>query len=216
MPPAAIRRARRSWLNPVPSPQRSTTMRGGWVLHHNFDLWRGTAPINACNHGIWQTGGAWLSTHLWEHYLFTGDREFLRDHRLSADERRFPVLRRHPGEGSQNRLPVHRPQQLSGAGRAGDGSDDGPRDCAHALRRNHRRRQSAERRCRFARSPFWHAQTDRAAPDRQARPVTGMDGRYGRSEEPAPPRIAPLGRVPGQRDHALRHARSLQGRASSR
>ncbi|HEV3202195.1 MAG TPA: glycoside hydrolase family 95 protein [Bryobacteraceae bacterium] len=51
----------------------------GWVLHHNFDLWRGTAPINASNHGIWQTGGAWLSTHLWEHYLFTGDRQFLRD-----------------------------------------------------------------------------------------------------------------------------------------
>ena len=35
----------------------------GWVLHHNFDLWRGTAPINAANHGIWQTGGAcWPST----------------------------------------------------------------------------------------------------------------------------------------------------------
>ncbi len=50
----------------------------GWVLHHNFDLWRGTAPINASNHGIWQTGGAWLATHLWEHYLFTGDRQFLR------------------------------------------------------------------------------------------------------------------------------------------
>ncbi|HWD00576.1 MAG TPA: glycoside hydrolase family 95 protein [Candidatus Sulfopaludibacter sp.] len=51
----------------------------GWVLHHNFDLWRGTAPINASDHGIWETGGAWLSTHLWEHYLFTGDRQFLRD-----------------------------------------------------------------------------------------------------------------------------------------
>jgi alpha-L-fucosidase 2 len=50
----------------------------GWVVHHNFDLWRGTAPINASNHGIWQTGGAWLSTHLWEHYLFTGDKDFLR------------------------------------------------------------------------------------------------------------------------------------------
>ncbi len=52
---------------------------GGWVLHHNFDLWRGTAPINASNHGIWETGGAWLSTHLWEQYLFTGDRAFLKD-----------------------------------------------------------------------------------------------------------------------------------------
>jgi len=51
----------------------------GWVVHHNFDLWRGTAPINASNHGIWQTGGAWLATHLWEHYLFTGDKAFLRD-----------------------------------------------------------------------------------------------------------------------------------------
>lgn len=51
----------------------------GWVLHHNTDLWRGTAPINASNHGIWVTGGAWLSQHLWEHYLFTQDKEFLRD-----------------------------------------------------------------------------------------------------------------------------------------
>jgi alpha-L-fucosidase 2 len=51
----------------------------GWVLHHNFDLWRGTAPINASNHGIWQTGGAWLSQALWDHYLFTHDRAFLAD-----------------------------------------------------------------------------------------------------------------------------------------
>jgi alpha-L-fucosidase 2 len=49
----------------------------GWVLHHNFDLWRGTAPINASNHGIWVTGGAWLCQHLWEHYLYSGDRQFL-------------------------------------------------------------------------------------------------------------------------------------------
>ena len=52
---------------------------GGWVVHHNFDLWRGTAPINNSNHGIWQTGGAWLSTHLWEHYLYTLDKRFLRE-----------------------------------------------------------------------------------------------------------------------------------------
>ncbi len=58
----------------------------GWVLHHNTDLWRGTAPINASNHGIWPTGGAWLSTHLWEHYLFTGDKTFL-------EERAYPVMK---------------------------------------------------------------------------------------------------------------------------
>lgn len=51
----------------------------GWVLHHNTDLWRGTAPINAANHGIWVTGGAWLTQHLWEHYLFTQDKFFLKN-----------------------------------------------------------------------------------------------------------------------------------------
>ncbi|NLH41750.1 MAG: glycoside hydrolase family 95 protein [Planctomycetes bacterium] len=49
----------------------------GWVVHHNFDLWRGAAPINASNHGIWPTGGAWLCQHLWWHYLYTGDKAFL-------------------------------------------------------------------------------------------------------------------------------------------
>lgn len=58
----------------------------GWVLHHNTDLWRGTAPINASNHGIWPTGGAWLSQHLWWHYEFGGDRAFLR-------ERAYPLMR---------------------------------------------------------------------------------------------------------------------------
>jgi alpha-L-fucosidase 2 len=56
------------------------------VLHHNTDLWRGTAPINRSNHGTWVTGGAWLCLHLWEHYLFTGDREFLR-------RRAFPLMK---------------------------------------------------------------------------------------------------------------------------
>ncbi|MHC4402371.1 MAG: glycoside hydrolase family 95 protein [Planctomycetota bacterium] len=58
----------------------------GWVLHHNTDLWRGTAPINRSNHGIWPTGGAWLCQHLWWHYEFTGDREFLA-------ERAYPVMK---------------------------------------------------------------------------------------------------------------------------
>ena len=49
----------------------------GWVLHHNTDMWRGAAPINAANHGIWVTGGAWLCQHLWWHYEFSGDRDFL-------------------------------------------------------------------------------------------------------------------------------------------
>lgn len=58
----------------------------GWVLHHNTDLWRGTAPINHSNHGIWVTGGAWLCWHLWEHYLFTGDKKFLA-------QRAYPLMK---------------------------------------------------------------------------------------------------------------------------
>ena len=49
----------------------------GWVLHHNTDQWRGTAPINNANHGIWVTGGAWFCHQLWEHYLYTQDKEWL-------------------------------------------------------------------------------------------------------------------------------------------
>jgi alpha-L-fucosidase 2 len=48
----------------------------GWVVDHNTDLWRGTAPINNID-GVWPAGGAWLCYHLWEHYLFTRDKEFL-------------------------------------------------------------------------------------------------------------------------------------------
>ena len=58
----------------------------GWVLHHNFDLWRGTAPINASNHGLWVTGGAWLCDQLWQHYQFTGDEAFLR-------QRAYPLMK---------------------------------------------------------------------------------------------------------------------------
>jgi alpha-L-fucosidase 2 len=58
----------------------------GWVLHHNTDIWRGTAPINHSNHGIWVTGGAWLCQHLWYRYQFTGDKAFLRD-------RAYPILK---------------------------------------------------------------------------------------------------------------------------
>ena len=58
----------------------------GWVLHHNTDIWRGTAPINASNHGIWVTGGAWLCQDLWERYAFTGDKEFLKN-------RAYPLMK---------------------------------------------------------------------------------------------------------------------------
>ncbi|WP_205325450.1 glycoside hydrolase N-terminal domain-containing protein [Glycomyces sp. YM15] len=57
----------------------------GWVCHHNTDGWRGTAPVDGALWGMWQTGGAWLALHIWEHYRFTGDVDGLRA--------RYPVLK---------------------------------------------------------------------------------------------------------------------------
>lgn len=49
----------------------------GWVTHHNTDLWRVSGPVDAAYYGMWPNGGAWLASHMWQHYLFTGDKEFL-------------------------------------------------------------------------------------------------------------------------------------------
>ncbi len=49
----------------------------GWVTHHNTDLWRASGPIDGAQFGTWPTGGAWLSVHLWQHFLYTGDRAWL-------------------------------------------------------------------------------------------------------------------------------------------
>lgn len=50
----------------------------GWVVHHNTDLWRASAPIDGPNWGMWPAGGAWLTLHLWDRYEFSGDQAYLR------------------------------------------------------------------------------------------------------------------------------------------
>jgi len=50
----------------------------GVVAHHNTDVWGDAGPIDTLGGGIWAMGGAWLTTHLWDHYLYTGDTAFLR------------------------------------------------------------------------------------------------------------------------------------------
>ncbi len=50
---------------------------GGFVIHHNTDLWGDAVPIDQAGSGMWPMGGAWLSLHLWDHYDFTRDRAFL-------------------------------------------------------------------------------------------------------------------------------------------
>ncbi len=86
----------------------------GWVVHHNTDLWRGAAPINNVD-GFWPTGGAWLCEHLWEHFLFTGDKKFLK-------QRAYPAMKsaslffvdflvKDPATGHLVTAPSHSPEQ---------------------------------------------------------------------------------------------------------
>jgi alpha-L-fucosidase 2 len=49
----------------------------GWVAHHNTDIWRATGAIDGANWGAFNASGAWMSQHLWEHYLYSGDKAFL-------------------------------------------------------------------------------------------------------------------------------------------
>ncbi|MBN1361788.1 MAG: glycoside hydrolase family 95 protein [Sedimentisphaerales bacterium] len=88
----------------------------GWMVHHNTDLWRGAAPINNAG-GIWPTGAAWLSMHLWWHYEYGRDPNFLADaYPLMKGAAEFFVdsLVRDPRPGSAGCLmtnPTHSPEQ---------------------------------------------------------------------------------------------------------
>jgi alpha-L-fucosidase 2 len=57
----------------------------GWVVHHNTDLWRATAPVDGVEWGLWPVGGAWLALHLWDHYRYSLELDVLR--------RAYPILR---------------------------------------------------------------------------------------------------------------------------
>ncbi len=76
---------------------------GGWVLHHNTDQWRITGPVDRAQTGLWPMGSAWLCRHLWEHYLYTGDKDFLRQYYpIMLDAARFytQTLVEHPSHHS--------------------------------------------------------------------------------------------------------------------
>jgi alpha-L-fucosidase 2 len=70
-----------------PGEKTAQTVYGarGWVVHHLTDAWGFTAPADGPQ-GIWPMGSAWLAQHPWEHYAFTGDREFLA-------RRAYPVMK---------------------------------------------------------------------------------------------------------------------------
>lgn len=74
----------------------------GWVLHHNTDQWRITGPVDHASTGLWSTGSGWISRHLWEHYLYSGDKDFLREaYPIMLEAARFytQTLVKHPRLG---------------------------------------------------------------------------------------------------------------------
>ncbi len=53
---------------------------GGFCVAHNVDIWRKTSPASGnATHSFWPMAGGWLCRHMWEHYLFSGDKNFLKD-----------------------------------------------------------------------------------------------------------------------------------------
>jgi len=59
----------------------------GWVAHHNVTIWRNTDPVdNVAQTSFWPMAGGWLTRHVWEHWLYTGDRTFLA-------ERAYPAMK---------------------------------------------------------------------------------------------------------------------------
>lgn len=63
----------------VTGRETAQTMYGarGWMAHHNTDIWRATGAVDGALWGVWSAGGAWLCQHLWEHYLYNGDKQYL-------------------------------------------------------------------------------------------------------------------------------------------
>ena len=85
----------------------------GWVAHHNTDLWRIAGPVDGTTWGMFPTGGAWLTTHIWQHYLFTGDKDFLRRHYQTlrgAAEFLIGYMQRDPKSGWLMTVPTVSPE----------------------------------------------------------------------------------------------------------
>ena len=94
---------------------------GGWVLHHNTDLWRATGPIDGAKWGLWPMGGAWLCAQLWDHAAFSGDEAFIaRIYPLlmGAAEYFLDALVRVPGTGYLVTNPSLSPENVHPRGAA--------------------------------------------------------------------------------------------------
>jgi alpha-L-fucosidase 2 len=179
----------------------------GWVLHHNTDLWRATAPINASNHGIWVTGGAWLCHHLWEHYLFTQDKSFL--------QQQYPVIK----QAAQFFLHVLVKDSATGwlISTPSNSPEHGGLVAGPAMDHQIIRQlfdDCIEYRRGISPAAKRHLPANRTQSNRPLRAVAGMAGRQRRYHRPPPPRIASLGCLPRRRYNLEEHTGKHAGRPS--
>ncbi|MDP4624799.1 MAG: glycoside hydrolase family 95 protein [Akkermansiaceae bacterium] len=89
----------------------------GWVAHQNTDIWRAAAPMDGANWGAFTVGGAWLGTHIWEHYLYNPDPEFLKSQypvMKGAAEFFLSYLVPHPETGLLVTCPSTSPENIPG------------------------------------------------------------------------------------------------------
>lgn len=85
----------------------------GWMAHHNTDIWRIAGPVDGTTWGMFPTGGAWLTTHIWQHYLYTGDEAFLSKHYnviKGAADFLLDYMRVHPYYGWLMTVPTVSPE----------------------------------------------------------------------------------------------------------
>lgn len=97
----------------------------GWVAHHNTDLWRSSGVVDKAFYGTWPNGGAWLCGHLWQHYLHTGDKEFLAEVypvMKGASDFFLAFLTEHPTYGWMVTVPSMSPEHGPAGQRGGKSS----------------------------------------------------------------------------------------------
>ena len=90
----------------------------GWTMHHNTDVWRTTGAVDFATCTIWPTANAWLCSHLWEHYLYTGDKTFLAEWypvMKGASQFYQDFLVRDPNNGYMVASPSNSPENAPGS-----------------------------------------------------------------------------------------------------
>ena len=191
---------------------------GGWVAHHNTDLWRATGPIDGPQCGMWPTGGAWLTLPLWDRYEYTGDRAYL--------QRIYPLLKgaaqffldtlveepTHRWLVTSPSLSPENPHPFGTSLAMGPAMDEA------ILRELFGSAIKAAR--TLGTDADLQAQVERdsreagAAADRQRRPAAGVARRLGHAGagDPSPPRLAPVRSLSRARHRRAAHARTRGGR----